>query len=241
MGKKKTRTDAAHGEDSSQDSGGRFSLHRLSAAFARLTSNEPADSSAEEVAESLDRVDSLSDSDEIGEVVSPRMIVEGMLFVGSSDGHALSNRELAAYIRDVSPTEVDDLIAELNEDYDQSGSAYRIVSRGAGYQMELSESMEAVRRRFRGPVREVKLTPQSIEVLSIVAYRQPVSAEQVNKLRGSRSHSLLNQLVRRGLLCLERPEQTPQKPNYFTTDKFNRLFRVNGPQDLPSSEDLDDQ
>lgn len=237
-----TRKDDAHNHDQPEaDSGGRFSLHRLSAAFARLTSSEPQQASTDEVADRLDKVDSLSDFDEVGEVVSPRMIVEGMLFVGSDDNRPLTSRELAAYIRDVSPTEVDALVEELNEGYEQAGTAYRIVSSGPGYQLQIVEELKTIRRRFRGPVREVKLTPQSIEVLSIVAYRQPITAERVSKLRGSRSNTLLNHLVRRQLLQLEREQQGNNKPSYSTTDRFNQLFGLASPQDLPRSEDLDDQ
>ena len=62
----------------------------------------------------------------------------------------------------------------------------------------------------------------------------------------------LNQLIRRGLLCLERPvglerpdgganDSSRQQPTYYTTERFNRLFGIDSPQDLPSSEDLDDK
>ena len=226
--------------DVEQVAGGRFSLNRLSAAFARLTSNGQMEASASELADSLDEVEDLSANGALDEVVSPRMIVEGMLFVGTPDGRPLTNREMAAHIRDVSPREVDALVEELNQGYATAQVPYRIVSDGAGYRMEISSQFEAVRRRFSGRVREAKLTPQAIEVLSIIAYRQPVTAEEVGKLRGARSHALLNQLVRRGLLCLERPQPAPHKPTYFTTEKFNRLFGLESPQDLPSSEDLDD-
>ena len=227
-------------DSAEKETAGRFSLHRLSAAFARLTSNEAPETAASEVADSLEEVDSLAETDEMGEVVSPRMIVEGMLFVGSADGRPLTSRELAAHIRDVSPSEIDSLVAELNADYESLGSAYHVVSEGAGYQMHIREDLQSVRRRFLGKVRGLKLTPQAIEVLSIVAYRQPLTAERVTKLRGARSNSMLNQLVRRGLLCLERPPESPHKPNFYTTERFNRLFGIESIKDLPSSEDLDD-
>jgi segregation and condensation protein B len=230
-------------EGDGEAAGSRFSLHRLSAAFARLTGSDKSDAPSPELAASL--AEDLSEEAALGEVISPRMIVEGMLFVGTSDGRPLTNRELAAHIRDVSPKEVDALIQELNNQYDDKAAPYQIVSEGPGYQMQIRPQHEAVRRRFGGRVREAKLTPQAIEVLSIIAYRQPVSAEKVGLLRGSRSHALLNQLVRRGLLCLERTgadtkDNARQQPTYYTTDRFNQLFGIDSAQDLPSSEDLDD-
>jgi segregation and condensation protein B len=218
---------------------GRFSLHRLSAAFARLTGTaETPEASSAEVSSSIDAVQATSAVSE-RHILSPRMIVEGMLFVGHADGHPLTNRSMASHIRDVSPQEVDSLIAELNEIYDCSGCCYTIVSEGAGYRMQLRPEHEALRQRLSGRTKQAKLTPQAVEVLAVVAYRQPVSAEDVAKARGSRSDALINQLIRRGLLQLERPNGTT-KPVYRTTDRFNQLLSIKSPADLPQSEDLDD-
>jgi len=227
-------------EPSNNAKGGRFSLHGLSAAFARLTGTSESKPSTADVAKTLDELQAPAESAG-NEVLSPRMIVEGMLFVGNSDGRPLTSREMASHIRDVSPREVETLIDELNAMYAQTGTAYRIVSKGKGYRFMLGTKFDALRHRFHGRVREAKLTPTAIEVLSIVAYRQPIGADDVTQLRGGRSHSLLSQLVRRGLLRLERPTETPRKPLYHTTGRFNTLFQIDSPQDLPSSEDLDDR
>jgi segregation and condensation protein B len=244
MAQEKSRSDQPHAAPASTEAeegaGGRFSLHRLSAAFARLTGSGKPEAPTAELTDSLSELLDIEGDLTLEEVISPRMIVEGMLFVGTPDGRPLTSREMAAHIRDVSPKEVDALVLELNEQYDVAATAYHIVGEGPGYQMQIRPQHDTVRRRFGGRVREAKLTPQAIEVLSIVAYRQPVLEEEVTKLRGARSHALLSQLVRRGLLCLERPEDSPQKPTFFTTDKFNRLFGIDSPRDLPSSEDLDD-
>jgi len=224
----------------------RFSLHRLSAAFARLTGTSESKPVAAEDANSLsnsssDRLTgSETEASPIGKAVSPRMIVEGMLFVGDSEGRPLTNRQLAANIRDVSPREVDELIVELNQCYRDSRTAYEVVSEGAGYRMQIRPELDSIRHRFSGKVREARLTPTAIEVLSVVAYRQPISADEVSKLRGSKSSGILSLLVRRGLLNLERNADSPRKPTYHTTERFNELFKVASANDLPKSEDLDD-
>ena len=222
------------------DAQGRFSLHRLSAAFARLTGSEEQENQGTDIDRSLQEFSEPIPSTSINEVLSPRMIVEGMLFVGNDEGKPYSNREMAANIRDVSPKEVDELIQELNQLYHSNETPYEIVSEGAGYRMQIRPTYEPLRQRFYGRLKEAKLTTQAIEVLSIVAYRQPINAEDVNKLRASQSRSLLNQLVRRGLLEVDRPDKSPKIPTYQTTARFNELFRIGSPQDLPQSEDLDD-
>lgn len=167
------------------------------------------------------------------------MIVEGMLFVGHADGRPLTSREMAAHLRDVSPAEVDTIVIDLNEIYEGTGCSYRIESEGAGYRMQLRSEFEAIRHRFSGPAKQVKLTPQAIEILSVVAYRQPISSEEITNIRGSRSDSQLNQLVRRGLLQLDRTSGAA-RPVYRTTTRFNELLNIKSPADLPQSEDLAD-
>ena len=154
------------GTGGEQSSDGRFSLHRLSAAFARLAGAAEARPGVPELAESFDEVASCEEkASAVGEVISPRMIVEGMLFVGNREGQPLTNRQLAANIRDVSPQEVDTLIAELNQSYLDNQTTYEIVSEGAGYRMRIRPEHEAIRRRFYGKVREAKLRTAEIEVL----------------------------------------------------------------------------
>lgn len=180
--------------------------------------------------------------------VSPRMIIEAMLFVGgdgsSSAGprevRGLTSHQLASHIRDVSPAEVERLVEQLNQLYREQSCPYEISTATGGYRLQLREEFAGLRDRFRSPGRAIKLTPVALEVLAVVAYRQPVTAEQIQKLRGIRSRAVLNQLVNRQLLQLERRVNAPTRPFYRTTERFLRLFRLQSLDDLPRSEDLDD-
>ncbi len=220
---------------------GRFSLERLSTAFARLmgaTSLAGAQASRPPVAVESD--DELATPGGDGGPVTPRMIVEGMLFVGAADGRPLSSAEMASHLRNVTPAEVDALTAELNEAYRRDGAAYEIVSGAGGHRLQVREEFAPLRERFRGQVRAARLTPAALEVLSVVAYRPGVAADEVNRLRGAQSYAILAQLVRRQLVRVERASAAPRGPRYFPTERFNRLFGVSSPADLPRSEDLED-
>jgi segregation and condensation protein B len=106
--------------------------------------------------------------------------------------------------------------------------------------LQLRDDFAPQREGFRGQTRAAKLTPAALEVLSVVAYRQGVTGEEINKLRGSQSYALLAQLVRRQLVRVERKPGLPRGARYHTTERFNRLFGVTSPHDLPRSEDLED-
>ena len=142
-------------------------------------------------------------------------------------------------MRGVSPAEVDAAVAELNALYDADATPYRIDHSHGGYQLVLRGEFERMRDKFYGRVREAKLSPAAIEVLSIVAYNQPVSATQIDELRGSACGGALATLVRRRLLRLERSEDRGSAPCYRTTDRFLRLFGLESLSALPRSEELE--
>jgi segregation and condensation protein B len=173
--------------------------------------------------------------------IGPRSILEAMLFVGNRDGQPLSAQRAAGLMRGVEPEEIAGLVDELNRGYDDAGCPYRITSDGSGYRLLLRREYHPLRNRFYGRVRQARLSQAAIDVLAIVAYQQPLTGEQVSRLRGRPSRHVLAQLVRRGLLRIER-RQTPRRTaEYSTTERFLGLFGLEGLDDLPRSEDLQGQ
>lgn len=222
-----------------------MSLEDLSEAYAQLidSGDNPYQKSRTSEASADAALDSAEDSndeptDDDGDV-SPRSILEAMLFVGSPDNEPLTAKYIASLMRGVSPREIDELIAELNVLYDEEGCPYRVESVGAGYALRIRDNFAGLRDKFYGRVREARLSQQAVDVLALVAYRQPLTADEVAKLRGTPSGGVLSQLVRRQLLRIERPDEKPRKPRYFTTDRFLNLFGLNAIEELPQSRDVD--
>jgi segregation and condensation protein B len=150
----------------------------------------------------------------------------------------MSARELAAAMRGVSPTEIDAAVGELNERYEQDGSPYAITGSPHGYRLELRDEFRRVRDRFDGRIRESRLSAAAMEVLAIVAYNQPVTAEETNQLRGKPSGAILATLVRRRLVRLERADEPSRPPSYVTTERFLRLFGLESLSALPRGDEL---
>jgi segregation and condensation protein B len=171
--------------------------------------------------------------------ISPRSVAEAMLFVGRPDNGPQSSRELAAAMRGVSPNEIDAVVTELNSIYEADGAPYRIDQTSGGYRMVLRDEFERVRDKFYGRVKEARLSPTVMEVLSVLAYHQPATAEQLNELRGATSGAALATLVRRRLIKLERPNDAAGSPQYSTTDRFLKLFGLESLEALPRAEELE--
>jgi segregation and condensation protein B len=177
--------------------------------------------------------DGEGDSD--GVPVSPMTVVETLLFVGSIDSQPMETARAAELMRGVTPGDVAQLIEELNARYRSNGCPYKIVGDGAGYRMTLRRAFHPVQNKFYGKVREARLSQAAVDTLAIVAYRQPLTSEQVTQLRGTPSGHLLTQLVRRRLLEVERVEGSRQVL-YRTSERFLELFGLDSLEDLPDSE-----
>ncbi len=174
-------------------------------------------------------------ADAEGRYVNPAGVLEALLFVGDPDGKSLNPSLAAELMRGVTPSEVARLTSELNDRYRRRGCAYRVVFEDGGYRMKLLDEYAALRNAFFGPIRPIKLSRQAIDVLAVVAYRQPITVQEVNRTRGKPSGAILAQLVRRDLLCVGQEDGTgPRKaPQYRTTQRFLELFGLRSLDELP--------
>ena len=165
-------------------------------------------------------------------------VIEAMLFVGNRENRPLPADQIAEKLRNVSVEEVDRAVVQLNEHYQEQNCPYTIISECSGYRMILRSEFESVRTNFYGKIRETRLSQQTIDVLAVVAYRQPITAEEIQKIRKQPCSATLNQLVRRGLLKIDRDVQNNEKiVHYRTTSRFLELFRIKSLDDIPQAEE----
>ncbi len=171
--------------------------------------------------------------------LSVQGIVESMLFVGHPRNLPLSAERIASLIRGVTPEEVGSVIRRLNEIYQSIAAAYHIETVEGGYRLALREELNSIRQKFYGRLRQVKLSQAAIEVLALVAYNEPLTAEEIKNARGTESLSILNQLVRRQLLRVERDDEKPRVTRFSTTKRLLEVFGLDSLADLPQAVDLE--
>ncbi|MCH8829736.1 MAG: SMC-Scp complex subunit ScpB [Planctomycetes bacterium] len=164
-------------------------------------------------------------------------ILEAALFVG---GVSLTTKKLRSLLRgDFSSDFIEKAIGELNQRYAEQRRPYEIVFGEGGYRMELKPEYSAVRNRVFGlGPREIRLTQDALEVLSLVAYRQPVTPDVVETTRGKSANGLLRQLLRRELISLDRDADNRTQVEYRTTKRFLQLFGLSDLDELPQADDL---
>ena len=171
--------------------------------------------------------------------ITPRSILEAILFVGHPANEPLAAERIASLMRGVGAREIDELVTELNREYEAEGRPYAIVSVDLGYQLTLRPQFAALRDAFYGRVREARLSQSAIDVLAIVAYQQPISQQAIDEIRGKPCGPIVSLLLRRDLLAVERAPGSKAKATYLTTDRFLDLFDLEQLSDLPRSHDLD--
>ena len=139
---------------------------------------------------------------------------------------------------------VECLIDELNQQYQQEGRPYSITLGEGGYRMTLLPDFDSVRNKVFGyGPKDVKLSQDVLEVLSLVAYKQPITKSQMEALGKSNPGPLLRQLLQRELVRIDREHsasesQRKSDPPYATTPRFLSLFGLGSLHDLPVAEDF---
>ncbi|HEY5312204.1 MAG TPA: SMC-Scp complex subunit ScpB [Pirellulales bacterium] len=223
---------------------GGLSLDELNQAFAQLLGSglDPYDATATADAPDVAEADEpaeppVADADTACEI-TPRSILEAMLFVGHPSNEPLSATQVAGLMRGVRPNEIDDLVRDLNAEYVRNGCPYTVVSEGAGYRLVLREQYYGVRDKFYGRARASRLSPSALEVLSLLAYRGPMTERELCGLRGAASGSIVGQLVRRQLLEVER-DAIQRTTRYRVSKRFLELFGLDRLEDLPRSQEVD--
>lgn len=161
-------------------------------------------------------------------------IIEAMLFTGNRENRPLSADQIAEKLRNVSVEEVDLAVTHLNEHYQTRNCPYTILWEHGGYRMVLRSEFESVRNNFYGKIREPRLSQQAIDTLAVVAYRQPITAEEVQNIRQQSCSAVLTQLVRRDLLKISREVQNKKSVvRYHTTSRFLELCQIKSLDDIP--------
>lgn len=162
---------------------------------------------------------------------SPEQIIEAMLFVG---GHPLTAAVACAAIRGLSPEQFQQAIDALNKRYREQWRPYVIEPRDDGFVLAIRPAYRHLRERLFGGPRETRLSQPALDVLAVVAYRQPVSKAEVDALRGTDSGAVLRQLVRLGLVAVQhRAEAGSREVRYGTTARFLSTFGLSSLEDLP--------
>ena len=137
---------------------------------------------------------------------------------------------------------VDDIekaIEKLLKKYDHEDFAFQVYHLGGGYQFLTKPAYQSSISIFLKQQSKKRLSTSSLETLSIIAYKQPVTKGQVEQIRGVNCDYAVQKLLEKGLIELKGKAETVGKPLlYGTSEKFMEYFGINRLSDLPTPKDF---
>ncbi len=156
--------------------------------------------------------------------------VESILF---ASGEPIEKRKLAEVL-EIEQERVDMIIEELREGYREENRGFDILTLDNSYQMCSSRYYGEITKKALDHRRNTPLSNAALEILSIVAYNQPVTKAYVEQIRGVDCFYGINALVEKGLIEEKGRLDAPGRPwLYGTTHDFLRCFGLQSLDQLP--------
>lgn len=156
--------------------------------------------------------------------------LEAILFVAE---HPVPESELAQVL-ETPLTTVREVLTDWARDLESADRGIALRHVAGGWRLYTKPEALPYLERFATTDDGARLSPAALEILAVVAYRQPVTRGQISELRGVDSASALRTLVRRGLVAEEGRLSTPGHPAiYGTTGRFLEALGMASLADLP--------
>ncbi|HEX3014878.1 MAG TPA: SMC-Scp complex subunit ScpB [Desulfobacteria bacterium] len=160
--------------------------------------------------------------------------VECLLFVTSEP----LSVERIAQIVEIAPADADELLGLLANRYTERGSGIELVRVAGGYQLATRPELSGYIERLYKPQVQ-NLSHAALEVLAIIAYKQPVTRGEIELIRGVQSDRAVATLVEKQLIKEVGRKDGPGRPVLFgTTEQFLRHFGLNSLAELPPAEEF---
>ncbi len=167
---------------------------------------------------------------------SVKSALESILFVWGEPLEA----KTAADLFELPLSDMLSIFRELAADYEERGSGLMIREIDKAFQLCTNPENDDYIRQLCTPVKEKRLSQAALEVLAIVAYKQPVGKSEIDSIRGIKSERVLEGLMEQGLVEEKGRSTAIGRPIlYGTTRNFLALFGFETLEDLPRLEDLD--
>lgn len=161
---------------------------------------------------------------------------ESMMFVW---GEPLESK-IAAEVFNINWKEAYDCFIELKEEYEQEGRGIKIIEVNNSFQFVTNQENSSYIERLCTPVKEKKLSQSALEVLAIIAYKQPITKGEIDSIRGIKCDRVIDGLVKKELIEEKGRSNAIGRPIlYGTTDVFLKHFGFETLEDLPDIENIE--
>jgi segregation and condensation protein B len=176
--------------------------------------------------------------------LSAKAIVEALIF---SHPEPLGAGRIAETIQaredgfELSSGEVAEIVAELNRDYEETGRCFSVIEIGGGYTFATRSEYHPWLQFLQHENASRRLSQSALEVLSIVAFRQPVTKPEIDHIRGVDSGYVVRQLLEKELVDVAGRNDSPGRPLlYRTNGTCLKHFGINSIDELPRPREIEE-
>lgn len=164
-----------------------------------------------------------------------KSILEAILFIS---GEPLTTKTLKS-LMDMNESDIEKLVRELVSEYQMKNSGIFVAEVAGGVQMVTNPACAPWVKKFLSTSIPARLTHQSLETLSIVAYKQPIIKAEMEAIRGVNCDGVLKTLLERRLVKILGRKEAPGRPlMYGTTKDFLQYFGLKDLSELPTLKDF---
>jgi len=159
--------------------------------------------------------------------------IEAILLVANKP---LSIKELVRVLV-IKKEELEKILADLSKEYEDNDKGWRLINAGHNYQLVSAGSHSDLLKKFLKLEASAELSQPSLEALTIIAYRGPVSKLELERIRGVNCSLILRNLLIRGLI--EENFDKNKNENYYQVSlDFVRFLNLNNIKELPDYDRL---
>ncbi len=174
-----------------------------------------------------------------------KSVIESIIFASDEP---ISEKEIITVIREIDGDDVkfklgelQILIDELNEEYENTNRAFRIVRIAGGYSFATNKEFAKYVGFLSTEKSKRRLSQAALETLALVAYKQPITKPEIEAIRGVNSDYMISTLLEKKLIKITGRAETIGRPLlYGTTDEFLKYFGLNSLSDLPKPREFEE-
>jgi segregation and condensation protein B len=164
-----------------------------------------------------------------------KAVIEALIFASDTP---LAPEKIRVIFPEVEKTEIKEIIDQLVLEYDERGGGIVLQEVAGGFQFRTNSELAQWVKKLKS-TKAHPLSPQALETLAIVAYKQPIVKSEIEDIRGVDVGGPLKGLMEKKLIRIVGRKDVPGKPIiYGTTKKFLEVFNLKDIMDLPNIREL---
>ncbi|MCP3025808.1 SMC-Scp complex subunit ScpB [Halobacillus sp. A5] len=171
--------------------------------------------------------------------IKQKALIEGLLFASGEEGISINK---LTQIIDCTSSEFTSLLEELFKEYDREDRGIKIMESNGILHLTTKPEHASYYQQLLETKGTTRLSQASLEVLAIIAYRQPITRVEIDELRGVKSDRAVQTLVNRGLIEEKGRKEAVGRPVLFgTSTAFLTYFGLSSIEELPPIEEFQEE